>query len=307
MELKEIDPWDVTVSDLNERQVGESDPEFVENVREMGLIQPPIVRTLNGEGVDARIGAEYAAVVGGRRVDAAQQADLDIIPVVVMDEWDDGEALAASISENIDAFRKDVSRQDRAVAIQRLMELEGLLQREVAERLGVVQKTVSDWLEYTRDEWEGTSIDPTFQPAPDESDRTEGSVQPVDGDEGKHELHLNQDVEDLSTKTVQKVRRMTGGGEEGERILQEVAESGLGDASMEEVNQRVNRGQDVEEAIQQVKQGQNNEGGISVHTRVVFTGRHAEAIENAAKDRGASDDQIVRVAVENWLDREGYL
>ena len=305
MELKEIDPWDVTVSDLNERQVGESDPEFVENVREMGLIQPPIVRTLNGEGVDARMGAEYAAVVGGRRVDAAQQADLDTVPVVVMDEWDDGEALAASISENIDAFRRDVSRQDRAVAIQQLMELEDLNPPAVAERLGVASNTVRDWLEYTREEWEGTSVDPTFQPAPDEAESMQSSVQ-TSGESARTRDSV-QTAENLSTGTVQKVRRMTGGGEEGEHVLQEVAESGLGETSMEEVEQRVNRGENVEEAIQQVKQEQNNEGGISVHTRVVFTGRHAEAIENAAKDRGASDDQIVRVAVENWLDREGYL
>lgn len=306
MELKEVDPWEVTISKLNERQVGESDPEFVQNVKKLGVIQPPIVRTLNGQGTESRMGAKYGAVVGGRRVDAAQEADLDSIPVVVMDEWDDGEALSASIAENIDAFRRDVSRQDRAVAIQRLMELEDLAQKEVAERLGVVPKTISDWLEYTRDEWEGTSIDPTFQPASDESDRKKSTVQ-TDEENIERKLYTSPDVGNLSTKTIQKVRRMTGGGEEGERILQKVADAGLGDSSMEEVNQRVNRGQDIEEAIQQVKQERESDSGITVHTRVVFTGRHAEAIERAAKDRGASDEQIVRVAVESFLQDKGYL
>jgi len=306
MELKEVDPWEVTISGFNERQVEETDSEFVENVREMGLIQPPIVRTLNGEGTEARMGANYAAVVGGRRVGAAQEADLDSIPVVVMDEWDDGEALAASIAENIDAFRQDVSRQDRAVAIQRLMELEGLNPPSVAERLGVAPDTVRSWLEYTREEWEGTSVDPTFKPADNTSERTPSSIQDPDNESGRTEGTV-QTVKGVSTETVSKVRRMTGGGEEGERVLEKVADAGLGETTMEEVEQLVTRGQDVEEAIEQVKQEQNNDGGISVHTRVVFTGRHAEAIEHAAKDRGASDDQIVRVAVEEWLEREGYI
>jgi len=305
MELKEVDPWEVTVSELNERQVEETDSEFVENVREMGLIQPPIVRSLNGEGTEARMGAKYAAVVGGRRVGAAQEAELDLIPVVVMDEWDDGDALAASISENIESFRRNVSDDDRAIALQRLKDINDWTYTELAEHLGVSDQRVRDWLEPARDEWEGTS----FHAEVESDEEDDGSFQTdIESKEANLEKEVTRNTGSGSrVKKQTLVRQMTGGGKEGEQVMQKVAKEGLSLHDTEELKQRVDRGQDVDTAIREIKKSKEPEGEIKVSTRVVFTGDYAEAIETAAKDRGASDEEVVRVAVERWLEMEGYL
>jgi ParB/RepB/Spo0J family partition protein len=305
MELKEIDPWEVTVSELNERQVEETDSEFVENVRQMGLIQPPIVRTLNGEGPEARMGAKYAAVVGGRRVGAAQEADLESIPVVVMDEWDDGDALAASISENIESFRRDVSDDDRAIALQRLKDLNEWTFAELADHLGVSDRRVRDWLEPARDEWEGTSFHADVKSDEKNKDSFQTDIGRIEDSSEKEVTRNTSSGSRVKKQTL--VRQITGGGEEGEQVMQKVAKEGLSLHDTEELKQRVERGQDVDTAIQDIKESKEPEGEIKVSTRVVFTGDYAEAIETAAKDRGASDEEVVQVAVERWLEQEDYV
>jgi len=302
MELKEVDPWEVTVSELNERQVGESDPELVKNVEKMGLIQPPIVRTLDGEGTEARMGAKYAAVIGGRRVDAAQEADLDSIPVVVMDEWNDGEALAASITENIDAFRQEVSKQDRAVALQRLMELNNWTQQDAAEELGVGNMTISNWLEPLKWE-EGTSINPEYEVEEEDTANIDAEVEDTAGSK----LNTDVDLSNVATDTIQQIRRMTGGGKEGEQLVQKVEKEGLSQHDIREMKRRVDRGESPEDAIEQVATEKSKKGEIRVQAEVTFTGDYAQAIDTAARDRGASENQIVHAAVEEWLEREGYI
>jgi len=302
MELKEVDPWEVTVSELNERQVGESDPELVKNVEKMGLIQPPIVRTLDGEGTEARMGAKYAAVIGGRRVDAAQEADLDSIPVVMMDEWNDGEALAASITENIDAFRQEVSKQDRAVALQRLMELNNWTQQDAAEELGVGNMTISNWLEPLKWE-EGTSINPEYEVEEEDTVNIDAEVEDTAGSK----LNTDVDLSNVATDTIQQIRRMTGGGKEGEQLVQKVEKEGLSQHDIREMKRRVDRGESPEDAIEQVATEKSKKGEIRVQAEVTFTGDYAQAIDTAARDRGASENQIVHAAVEEWLERKGYI
>lgn len=296
MELKKVDPNEVTVSEFNERQVGESDPEFVENVKKMGLVQPPIVRSLDGDSADARMGARYGAVIGGRRVGAAQEAGLDEIPVVVMDEWDDGEALAASITENIDAFRNDVDPEDRARALGRLKRLNEWSNSDLADEIGVARTTLQKWLEPL--EWETDSFEAE-----------------VEGNEmtGSGQLLTKEVDEKPSLDTMQQVRWMAG--DEKEKVLETVQQEDLSEIDVREARERVDRG-DAEtpmEAVKQVaqekkeRQEAKTNGSVTVHTRTTFTGDYAEGIDAAAKDRGASKDQVVRTAVVTWLEGEGYL
>jgi len=202
MDFKEVKPEKVTVSTLNERSTGEVNGEFVENIQKKGVKQPVLVHSIDEEEevIESATGSEYAVFVGGRRVRAARQGDIDSIPIVVVDEWDDGEALASSIIENIDEFKKSVSKQDRALALEQLKNKKGLeTDKELADFIGVPKQTIGKWLEYTRDEWDETSVSPTKNE--DGSLRTETSI-------------LN--VDDMSTNAVRDVRNMTGGGERGE-------------------------------------------------------------------------------------------
>lgn len=290
MELKEVDPGMIEVDKANERQAGSADREFIENVKQTGVIQPPIVRGLDGDGVAEAMGAEYSVVVGGRRVDAAAMADLDTIPVLVVD-WDDGEALVSSIIENIDAFRKEVNEDSRALAAQRAMELNGWNRTELAEALGVSPTWVRQWLEPLHSDWEDTE----FHAKAERDDDPPGEQ--------------TQTTEQPRIKKQKMVRSFTGGGGEGERVMKRIQEEGLSLHDVEEVKQSVDRGKDVDEAIEEVKQEatEKREGGIKVSTRVVFTGDYATAVQRAATDRSASDEQIVRTAVTQWLESEGYL
>jgi ParB family chromosome partitioning protein len=126
---REVDPFAIAVSEQNERRDSPATSSMQESIEKQGVIQPPLVRERDRMD-DAEV--PYEVVVGQRRVLGAQQAaGVEKIPVVVVD-WNDAEALEASITENIEAFREGVSDDDRAAAVLRLMDLREENQSEVA-------------------------------------------------------------------------------------------------------------------------------------------------------------------------------
>ncbi|MFB6199213.1 MAG: ParB/RepB/Spo0J family partition protein [Halobacteriaceae archaeon] len=279
MDVMEVSPDQLKVSDLNERKenIGTSDLE--KSVREQGVIQPPIVRE-NGSG--------YEVVVGQRRTLAAQSVGLEQMPVIVMN-WDDGEALEASITENIDAFREDVSKRDRALAIERLKELRDWTNVDVAEHLSVSEPTVRWWLEPLREEWEGTII----QPDVEESETVPGNEV--------------IDIDELPDTTIRDVRSVTGGGEEGEELLKKINEHDLSKHDTEELTRKIRKGRDIDEALAQTIEEKHSTGDIKVSANVSFTGDRAGAITKVAKDRGMTENEVVREAIEYFLETEGYI
>lgn len=283
VEVKEVNPNDLEIDPLNERKerIGPQDIEqnLVESIRQQGVIQPPIVR--NQDGV-------YKVIVGQRRTLAAQTAGVDTIPVVIAD-WDDSEAVSATITENVDAFKNSVSRTDRAAAIKKLMELNDWNIREVADHLGVHNSVVSEWLERTKPEWEGTDVH--VEEAEDSSDEKRQSVDKVDD------------------KTLGVIRRATGGGEKGQEIVEKVSKNDLSQAEVIEAEKRSRRGEDFDEVLNEKIQEKNSkpEGEIKANVNITFTGDYAMALQQAAKDRGTSEQQVVKGAIEQYLESEGYL
>jgi ParB/RepB/Spo0J family partition protein len=287
MDLREVNPDELKISDLNERRsnVGTSDLE--ENVNEHGVIQPPIVR--RGGDDD-----HYEVVVGQRRTLAAQAVGLDTIPVIVTD-WDDYEALAASISENLETMREDVSIKDRAKAIYRMCVLaddpdaftdEGVPSATwVADKLGENRKTVVNWIEVLRPEWEGTEIHANYV-----SEDTAGGRQSVD-------------INKIGDTTLRDIRTTTGGGEEGVQFAKEVETGGYSRGDIREVKHQKNRGTDLETAKENVKKAKE---GRSIQRTIRFSGKAANGLDIASKERGTSEEQIVREAVDYYLEAEGY-
>ncbi|MBS0219903.1 MAG: ParB/RepB/Spo0J family partition protein [Proteobacteria bacterium] len=100
---------------------------LVESVRQFGLLQPILVRPLDGEP-DA-----YEIVAGERRWRAAQKAQLHEVPVVVR-SMDDIDALQLALIENLQ--RTDLSPIDEAMGYRRLVEQFHQTQEEVAETMG---------------------------------------------------------------------------------------------------------------------------------------------------------------------------
>jgi len=94
------------------------------SIREVGVLQPVVVRTRDGG---------YELVAGERRLRAAKLAGLATIPAVVRDT-DDTESLREALIENI--HREDLGPLELAAAFQELLEELGVTQETVAERLG---------------------------------------------------------------------------------------------------------------------------------------------------------------------------
>jgi ParB family chromosome partitioning protein len=94
------------------------------SIREVGVLQPIVVRVLNGG---------YELVAGERRLRAAKLAGLATISAVIR-TTDDTESLREALIENI--HRQDLGALEQAAAFQELQDDLGVTQEALAERLG---------------------------------------------------------------------------------------------------------------------------------------------------------------------------
>jgi len=113
----------------NKRQPRTEFPEeglaaLARSIREVGVLQPVVVRRRNGG---------FELVVGERRLRAARLAGLATVPAIVR-EGDDSESLREALIENL--HREDLGPLEMAAAFQELLEDLGVTQETVAERLG---------------------------------------------------------------------------------------------------------------------------------------------------------------------------
>ena len=108
--------------------------ELTESIRELGVLQPVLVRQTE-EG--------YELVAGERRWRAAQHAGLVTIPAIVRDAGD-RESLEQAIVENV--HRDDLNPIEEAAAFYRLMDDFGLTQHQVAVRVGRSRPSVANAL-----------------------------------------------------------------------------------------------------------------------------------------------------------------
>lgn len=106
--------------------------ELAASIQEHGLIQPLIV---------TQSGAQYTLIAGERRWRAARQAGLAELPVIIK-EATPQEMLELALIENIQ--RADLNPLEEAHAYQQLMEEFGLIQEEVAKRVGKGRSTVAN-------------------------------------------------------------------------------------------------------------------------------------------------------------------
>ncbi len=107
------------------------------SIREKGIIQPIVVRTVAGvENV-------YEIIAGDRRWRAAQAAGLIDVPVVIQ-EADDKEALEIAIIENVQ--RADLNAIEEAKGYERLAAEFGYSQSEIAKIIGKSRAHVANTL-----------------------------------------------------------------------------------------------------------------------------------------------------------------
>ena len=99
--------------------------ELAASIREHGVLQPILVRPLDG--------GEYQLIAGERRWRASRAAGMQTIPALV-EEIDDDTALEISIIENLQ--REDLSPLDEAGMYDRMVRDHGYSVRRLAQKLG---------------------------------------------------------------------------------------------------------------------------------------------------------------------------
>ena len=287
MSVQTVNPREVVVSAYNERQTFDANDlnELVDSVRQSGVIEPPLV-TENDDGA-------LAAYVGQRRVAAAVEAGLDEIPVIVNDVSDE-EALVASITENTALFSEGVSPADRAKAIKQLWEMMGgsgtPVFSHVGAKLGVPADTVRTWYEPMREEWEGTSIDPTT----------------TEDDESDDDFFSGENT--LGERSLGEVRRMADDKDEAEEAAQTAAELG---ASQDDLNEAKERAEEYDlpasKAIEDIV-GDDEPDDPRMEVEVTFDTTLSQEVESAAEDEGVSEEEVIERAVRQYvgIDSQGF-
>ncbi len=108
--------------------------ELVHSIREIGLLQPVVVRPTADPEV-------FELVAGERRWRACQQAGLETIPAIVRDTPDD-ELLRDALLENL--HRANLNALEEAAAYQQLLDDFSCTQEELARRIGRSRPQVSN-------------------------------------------------------------------------------------------------------------------------------------------------------------------
>jgi ParB family chromosome partitioning protein len=109
--------------------------ELARSIREHGVVQPLVV---------SRAGDRFKLIAGERRFRAAQRAGLRVVPVVIKELSQQGDALQIALIENIQ--REDLNPMEEATAYHQLHEEFGLTQEEISRRVGKERSTVANFL-----------------------------------------------------------------------------------------------------------------------------------------------------------------
>jgi len=120
------------------RHFAEADiDELAASIRELGVLQPLLVRELDDSP------GEYEIIAGERRWRAAQRAKLHEVPVIER-QLSDAEALEIALVENLQ--REDLLPMDEAQGYRRLMDEFGHTQEDLARILGKSRSYLANML-----------------------------------------------------------------------------------------------------------------------------------------------------------------
>jgi len=108
--------------------------ELAQSIRSQGLLQPVMVRRLDGG---------YELVAGERRWRAAQMAGLQQIPAIVREVPDEA-ALVMALIENVQ--REDLNPMEEAAAVQRLIDEFSMTHEQAADAVGRSRSATSNLL-----------------------------------------------------------------------------------------------------------------------------------------------------------------
>jgi ParB family chromosome partitioning protein len=144
---REIDPALIEPNPRQPRQVFDDEAlaELVHSIREFGLMQPIVVRAV--DGAQRSDGQRYQLVMGERRWRAAQAAGMTAIPTIVRETAEDN-LLRDALLENI--HRVQLNPLEEAAAYQQLLDEFGVTHDELAARIGRSRPLITNMIRLLR-------------------------------------------------------------------------------------------------------------------------------------------------------------
>jgi len=127
----------ITANPRQPRQIFEPEAlaELTASIREVGLLQPPVVRELTN--------GKFELIMGERRLRASKEAGLTEITVIVKETADD-DLLRDALLENL--HRAQLNPLEEASAYEQLLKDFGCTQEELATRIGRSRPQISNTL-----------------------------------------------------------------------------------------------------------------------------------------------------------------
>lgn len=141
--LANLDPADIVPNAKQPRTEFDQEQleELIASIREVGVLQPIVVRPLPGDS------GKYELIMGERRLRATKAIGLDTIPAVVKDTKDD-DMLRDALLENL--HRAQLNPLEEASAYQQLLQDFGITQEALAARIGRSRPQISNTLRLLR-------------------------------------------------------------------------------------------------------------------------------------------------------------
>ncbi|MDV2684711.1 nucleoid occlusion protein [Alkalihalophilus lindianensis] len=135
-EVQQIAIADIVPNRFQPRTVFDEEriEELAQTIRTHGVIQPIVVRERDGK---------YELIAGERRWRAVTKLGWEKIPALVK-EFNDSQTASIALIENLQ--REGLTSIEEAIAYAKLIELHGLTQESLAQRLGKGQSTVANKL-----------------------------------------------------------------------------------------------------------------------------------------------------------------
>lgn len=141
-EMRALPVGDIHPNPRQPREVFDEEDmdELVASIREVGVLQPVVVRPVRGD-------SPYELVMGERRWRASRKAGLTEIPAIIRHTSDE-DLLRDALLENL--HRSQLNPLEEAAAYQQLLEEFGATQEELSRRIGRSRPQISNTLRLMR-------------------------------------------------------------------------------------------------------------------------------------------------------------
>jgi len=284
--MSEVETSKLFIGEMNVRKSVGDLTELKLSIQEKGIVEPLLVRPQKNK---------YEVVVGARRFEAAKALGLRKVPAMVR-PLTDADALSISLVENIQ--RNDLELEEEAEGILKLMKLDPkrfASVKAVAKTLGRSENSVRELID---------AYDLTFKlrekgmkihaaRAPPEEQRRRAEAIPI-----RHTELVARAIKS------EEVRRLPS--REFDRKVPEIVRA-IAPMREEDARRVVDRFKMFpEKPVQTIKEeALAKQTGVAV--KAYFPPRIARALNQAADERNMSEEELVSLAVEEWLVLKGYL